>query len=252
MFTGEDREALRARLLETARSDRRIAGAAVTGSAARDGEDRWSDIDLMLGLAAADDLAAVMADWTGAMYGEHGAAHHLDVSRGATTYRVFLLASTLQVDIAFAVPGDFRATSPTFRLVFGQAGEPDFTAPPQPAGLIGLAWLYALHARSSLARGRLWQAEYMISGMREHVLALMCLRHGTNPHQGRGLDDLPDEALGSLTGALPGSVTAPELWRAFGVVSRALISETLLADADLAGRLAAPLRELASDPGPAG
>jgi hypothetical protein len=26
-----------------------------------------------------------------------------------------------------------------------------------------MGWLYALHARSSIARGRVWQAEYMIS-----------------------------------------------------------------------------------------
>jgi hypothetical protein len=252
MFTSRDREALRAGLLEAARNDPRITGAAITGSAARDGEDPWSDIDLMLGLAAASDLPAVMESWTQVMYGEHGAVHHLDVSRGATIYRVFLLGSTLQVDIAFAVPGDFRATSPAFRLVFGQPAEEQFTPPPQPAGLVGLGWLYALHARSSLARGRVWQAEYMISGMREHVMALMCLRYGTVPHQGRGLDDLPPEALGSLAGSLPGSAGAPELWRALRVVTRALLSEARLADEDLAVRLAGPLQELSSRPGRAG
>jgi hypothetical protein len=48
---------------------------------------------------------------------------------------------------------------------------------PSPSELIGMGWLYALHARSSIARGRVWQAEYMISGMRDQVLALACLRH---------------------------------------------------------------------------
>jgi hypothetical protein len=62
----------------------------------------------------------VLADWTGLMYRQHG-AHHMDVLSGATVYRVFLLASTLQVDIAFAPEAEFGAIAPTFRLIFGTA-----------------------------------------------------------------------------------------------------------------------------------
>jgi hypothetical protein len=64
--------------------------------------------------------------------------HHTDVLSGATTYRVFLLASTLQVDIAFAPATEFGPTAPTFSLLFGAAvGEP---VPPLPASaaLIGM------------------------------------------------------------------------------------------------------------------
>ena len=35
------------------------------------------------------------------MYDEHFALHHVDVVSGAWVYRVFLLPSTLQVDLAF-------------------------------------------------------------------------------------------------------------------------------------------------------
>ena len=66
----------------------------------------------------------MVADWTARMYAEHGAVHHLDVTSGATLYRVFLLASTLQVDLAFAPAAEFRAIAPTFRLLFGTAAEP--------------------------------------------------------------------------------------------------------------------------------
>jgi len=44
---------MRALLLERARADGRIAGAAVAGSAAADAEDRWSDIDLCFSVAGA-------------------------------------------------------------------------------------------------------------------------------------------------------------------------------------------------------
>lgn len=95
MFTVENREWLRDELISAARADARITGAALTGSAATDSEDRWSDIDLALCVAADADRASTIADWTNTMYGEHAAVHHLDVTHGGIIYRVFLLASTL-------------------------------------------------------------------------------------------------------------------------------------------------------------
>ena len=61
--------------------------------------DRWWDIDIALGID--DDPKPVLADWSDRMYAEHDAVHHLDVLTNNTVYRVFLLADTLQVDIAF-------------------------------------------------------------------------------------------------------------------------------------------------------
>ena len=60
-------------------------------------------------------------------------------------------------------------------MVFGAAEEQAASPAPDAAELVGLDWLYALHARSGIARGRVWQAEYMISGVREQVLALVKL-----------------------------------------------------------------------------
>ena len=108
-----------------------------------------------------------------------------------------------------------------------------------------MAWLYALHARSSLARGRVWQAEYMISGVRDHVLALACVRHGVPAVQGRGMDQLPAEVLAGFAAGVVRSVEAGELKRAFLAVTESLIAEVGLVDGGLAGRLSGVLRELA-------
>ncbi|TDE16063.1 nucleotidyltransferase domain-containing protein [Jiangella asiatica] len=244
MFNPTDRDQLRARLVETARADPRIASAAATGSAAVGAEDRWSDIDLAFGLAAGTDQDAVIADWTAAMYSEHGAVDHLDVPFRRTVYRVFLLASTLQVDLAFAPDGEFGPTAPTFRLIFGTAAEQSPSSPPDPSTLIGMGWLYALHARSSIERGRAWQAEYMISGTRDHVLALACLRHGLPASQGRGMDRLPPDVLGLVAEALVRSLDRAELTRAFRAAVAVLVAEARSADADRADRLAGVLAAL--------
>ena len=76
MYTVAERSRLRDSLVEAARSDARVAGAALTGSAAVGGEDAWSDIDLALGLVPDADQDAVLADFTALMYDEHGAVHH--------------------------------------------------------------------------------------------------------------------------------------------------------------------------------
>ena len=244
MFTPEDRTRLRDALIAAARADPRITGAALTGSAAVGAEDRWSDIDLALGVAAEADPGRVVADWTERLYREGGAVHHLDVYLGDTLFRVFLLANTLQVDLAFWPAAQFGALGPTFRLLFGTAHERPARPPPAAAGLIGMGWLYALHARSSIARGRPWQAEYMVSGMRDQVLALACLRHGAPAVEGRGIDALPPEATAAVAAGLVRSLDAAELRRAFGVVTDALIAEVRRADAGLADRLSAPLKEM--------
>lgn len=237
MFTPEQRASIRSALLDYAAKDRRIVGAAITGSGAAGHEDRWSDIDLAFGVIDASELPNVLSDWTAHMYDHHQAVHHLDVRFGAWTCRVFLLSSTLQIDLAFVPANQFRPLAPTFRLVFGAANEPIEIPSPQPGDIIGMGWLYALHARSCIARGRFWQAEYMISSIRDHALALACVRHDLPAAHGRGFDMLPAELSDSFKGSLIRGLDADELTRAFRVVVHAYLSEVRQADADLAGRL---------------
>jgi len=246
VFTAEDRQRLRDELVSVARADARISAAALLGSSALGREDRWSDIDLALGLACDADRTLAIADWTDRMYSEHAAVHHMDVTRGETLYRVFLLSSTLQVDVSFWAQAQFGAIGPNFRLLFGTAAKPLAAVAPSPVELVGMGWLYALHARSSIARGRAWQAEYMISAMRDQVLALVCQRHGVPAVQGRGMDDLPPEAKVAIAPGLVRSPDIPELKRAFAAITQALLAEIERTDPGLANRLTKPLRELAS------
>jgi hypothetical protein len=245
MFTPEERSRLRQDLLDYASRDGRISGAAITGSAAADSEDQWSDIDLAFGVREADGIPAVLNDWTAYFYQQHEALHHTDVRAGHWIYRVFLLRNTLQVDVAFAPAAHFRALAPTFRLVWGEAGDPAYWPPPAAAELMGMAWLHALHARSAIARGRLWQAEYMISGVRGHALAMACIRHGLPAAHGRGMDQLPDEIRSRFAAALVGRLDLAEVSRAFRAAIGALTAEIRAADAALAVRLENALTSLA-------
>jgi hypothetical protein len=237
VFTPEERARVRTDLLDKASRDERISGAAITGSGAAERVDQWSDIDLAFGVSEAADVQKVLADWTADLYGRHSALHHLDVKAGAWIYRVFLLPGTLQVDLAFVSETEFRALAPTFRLVFGKAKEEASFPAPSAGTAIGWGWLYGLHARSCIARQKWWQAEYMISGMRDNALALACIRSGLPSVHGRGLDLLPKEVLDQYEDSLVRRIEVDELWRAFGAAVRALLNEIAGADAVLAERL---------------
>ncbi len=248
MFTTEYRAQLRSELLEYARRDKRLSGAAITGSAAEDREDRWSDIDLAFGVVDPSHVLDVLSDFTAFMCDRHGALFHHDVRAGAWIYRVFFVPGTLQVDLAFVAQSEFRPLGPTFRLIFGEAKAASPFPPPVPNDIIGLAWLHALHARSCILRGNFWQAEYMISAVRDHVMTLACLRHGLPSAHGRGMDRLPESITGQLLTSLVRELDPDELWRALGVVVQGLVTEVNGVDGQFGIRVAPELSELSVQP----
>lgn len=244
VFTESARSATRNQLIESAATDPQITAAALVGSAAEAREDQWSDIDLALRLAPDLEPADVAESWTSRMYQDHAAVDHVDLWSGATLFRVFLLASSLQVDLSFWPSSDFRSNGMAFQLIFGSANEPAALPVPAKSRLIGMGWLYALHARSSIARGRFVQAVYMINGIRDQAIALACLRHGLRPDQGRGADDLPRDITAQVSRTLVGSLDRAELSRAFDGVMAFLLGEVEHADPGRAARIALPAEEL--------
>jgi hypothetical protein len=75
------------------------------------------------------------------MYTVHEAVHHLDVHWKTTLYRVFLLQSTLQVDVSFWDSAAFVKAGPRFQLLFGDPPA-EYTAEPMNRdALLGQTWL---------------------------------------------------------------------------------------------------------------
>lgn len=244
MFTPEERDHLRELIVAAARADSRITGAAVTGSAALGHQDRWSDIDLFFGVGDAGALPGVLATMTDLIYRDHGAVHHFDVVAGPATYRVFLLASTLQVDLAFTPASSFGAAAPSFQLLYGEPVERPHVTPPPAMSLLDLGWLYALHARSCIARGKVWQAEYMVHCVRDQALAAACVRHGLPAREGRGMDRLPAEEKATFEAALARSLDPSELRRAMKAAIGCLVAEIRRVDEDVGRRIGPVLEQL--------
>src|SRR5262245_6626450 len=202
MFTTEQRDYVRDRVLELAKADPRVTAGARSGSISIGAEDEWSDIDIAFGIADGTSLEAVLDDWTELFGREFGALHYWDLRAGPSIYRVFLLPTGLELDVAVTPQQEFGARGPRFRTLFGASRQ--FYPAPQPDAryLMGLGWHHVLHARASIERGKPWRAEYWISGIRDNVLALACLRLGEDAFFARGVDRLPAEVTGALVDTL--------------------------------------------------
>ncbi len=243
MFTVEERNRVRDRLVEMGRTDRRLVAGALIGSTTAGGGDRWSDLDLTFGLADDATLADVLADWTTRLQREFDAVHLFDLPYQSTMYRVFLLPGNLQVDLSFTPRAEFGALGPKFTLLFGSTVERSQAKAPSPQHLFGLAVHHLVRARICIERGRLWQAEYWISAARDQALSLACRHRGLQTSYGRGFDDLPAAILEPFTEALVGSLDRGQLLQALGRTVDGLLHNSQDVR-ELALRLEAQLREL--------
>jgi hypothetical protein len=107
-----------------------------------------------------------------------------------------------------------------------------------------MGWLHAIHARSAVARGRLWQATMMLDELRNGLTTLMCIRAGLNPWHGREVDQLPSEDLSRLETSRAQRIDAETLDRSRILMTRQFLDEVALHDRDRFERLRTPFAEL--------
>jgi predicted nucleotidyltransferase len=243
VFTIEQRDHVRERVLELGKSDPRVTAAAFVGSMAAGAEDERSDIDITFGITDGISPEAVLDDWTEVFRREFGALHHWDLRSGSSIYRVFLLPTGLEVDVSVTPQQDFGARGPSFRTLFGTARQLEPAPKPDAQHIIGLAWHHVLHARACIERAKPWQAEYWISAIRDYALTLACIRLGEEPSYARGTDRLSATVTDQFRKALVRSLDEPELRRALAVATACFISELDASDPALCAQLKPILQE---------
>ncbi len=217
VFTVEERNRIRDRILEIAKSDERIVAGAVVGSLATGEGDRWSDLDLTFGVSPENQTLDVLDRLTRPLVREFRAVPLFDLPHRESVFQVLLLQGCLQVDLSVTPASSFGPNGPKFKMLFGDYKEnPAIPAPPI-GHLLGYAAHHAARARFCIERGRFWQAEYWISGARDYTLSLACLQRNLSPHYGRGFDQLPAEIQIQAQQGLVQSLDRAELmrlWRA--------------------------------------
>ena len=244
MFTIEERERVRNHILEMAKADPRVTAGALVGSLAGGTEDAWSDIDITFGIAAGISIETILDEWTEALIRDFGILHHWDLRSGPSIYRVFLLPSSLEVDLSVTPQPEFGARAPRFKALFGDYRQIEPPPPPTARYRIGLAWHHVLHARSYIERGKLWGAEYWISSLRDETLALACLRLGEETADARGFHRLPATLTEPMAETLVRSLDEAELRRALRVAIAYFLNEVEVWDPDLYALLKPTLQEV--------
>ena len=256
MFTVEQRDALRGRMLQLGEEDERVFAGAAVGSLADGSGDAFSDLDLTFGVADGVPVADVLDGWTRKLIEELDAVQLADLEAGPTIYRVFLLPDALQFDLSMTPATEFRPTGPRFQLLFGETAADESEARRRPPGglfiptpavagdIFGWGVIYALHARACIDRGRVWQAEHHVGAVRDHALSLACLQRGLPAVQARGYDELPPETLAGFDRTHVGSVEPDALPRALAASVVALLNEGAKADVPDVDVVAERLAEL--------
>jgi len=259
MFTVEQRDSLCQQLLRVGKDDERIVAGAFVGSLAAGTGDRFSDIDLTFAIADGIRVIDVLDEWTHLLIETDDAIRLVDLERGPTIYRVFLMPHALQLDLSMRPAADFRS-GPRFRLMWGTTAPDDpevATSAPGPLSIdipavagdiFGWGVIYALHSRACIGRNRVLQAEHYVGAVRDLALALACLREGLPPAQARSYDDLSAEARARLDNAHVGSLETSVLREALGASTEALMYEAAEASLPDARRIAERLGDLSSPP----
>jgi hypothetical protein len=219
---------------------------ALLGSAARQSEDEWSDIDLAVRLAPDAALGPVARDWTEWLASLAEMTDHLDIHAWGALYRVFLCRNGLQIDLSLWPWDKFRPVNgEPMRLVFGDCLQPELAPQGEWAEYAKMAWLYALHAHSAIRRGRALQADLMLTNWRERIMSLAALRHSLNPAQGRGAHLLPDDVQDAIERSRPADLRPDELHRALAQTADLYLAELRHHDLGYADKLAAPMAAMA-------
>ena len=196
-----------------------------------------------LWVATGNAIETVIDDWTQILERKFCVLHYFDLRSGSSIYRVFLLPDGLEIDLSVTPEEDFGARGPHFTLLFGNAQQLKATPPSDTQHIIGLCWHHVFHARSCIERNKPWQAEYWISEVRNHTLALSCIRLGESAMYARGVDKLPTTVTNMFVDTLVRSLDESELRRALAAVTMCLIAEIEKHDVSLYTRLKLLLKE---------
>src|SRR5205814_8510184 len=125
------------------------------------GGDRFSDLDLTFAVADDVSVADVLDDWTRTLSKDVAAVQLVDLVRGPTVYRVFLLPDGLQFDLSLTAAARFTPACPRFQLLFGETAKSsgyELAMPPAAGDIFVWGVIYGLLLCACCELHRCWQA----------------------------------------------------------------------------------------------
>ena len=254
LFSPGQRQQVLDRVLAALETDERIAGVLVVGSDAVGFDDRYSDIDLSVVIAAEDQVLLAFREWRSRIERLLPVIHCLEAIYGPNNYlHGFLLEGFLEVDIGFVSFANLVARRERWKLAFDRSGkiegimQSSWQNRPQRdlrAGYfrrLDSVWHYITHVVIALKRNQPWKAMNYLEVIRNRTIELAGLRLGLDTGHFRQVDQMPAEFLSDLQKALISSTDHADILRALKMAAACFFREAQALDEMLGLNTARPL-----------
>jgi predicted nucleotidyltransferase len=259
-FSPSERQRVLGRLLDALRQDPQLTGVLVVGSGAEGFDDAYSDIDLCVVLARAEEVRPAFQAWGVRFQQLLPVFYAGESARGpGSTLWVLLLDNFLEIDAGFLSLDALEARWGRWHTVVDRVGqiEPQMqrsrahrSGPHLPLvyeRLVGWTWHYVIHATVAAQRGQAWQALYELEQIRQRTIVLRGTRAGVETKRYRHVDRLPAAFLADVQRTLVADLSRPARMRAIRQATACFYDEARqwdeLLGRDLAHRFDRKLQE---------
>jgi predicted nucleotidyltransferase len=243
LFSPEERQAILDRVLDTLRTDDRVAGVVIVGSGAVGFDDDYSDIDLAVVVAEEEDTLPVFRDWKPRIEALLPVIHSFETIYGPHSYLYgFLFKGFLELNLGFVCLANLFAKRARWQVAFDRSGkienimrssweqrvEPDV----QTAYLRRLdsIWHYIIQVITALKRGHPWRALHELEQIRNRAVELAGLRLRLETKHFRHVDQMPEELLVELERTLICSLEPVDILRALKATTACFFREARALD----------------------
>jgi predicted nucleotidyltransferase len=254
LFSVEQRQEALTRLLEALQTDGRIAGVIIIGSGAVGFDDEYSDIDLVVVVAADEDTPHVFRDWMQRIRTLFPVIHSFEVTYAENNYLCgFLLGGYLELDMGFLCLSGLSAKRARWRVAFDRSGSIEeimrstWESRPQPdvraeySRRLDSIWYHIIHTAIAAKREQPWEAIHHLEVIRRHAIDLAGMATGLDVRHFRNAHQLPGESLAELPDTLASDLGSREIMRALHAAARCFFREARALDRKLGLTLAADL-----------
>jgi len=260
IFSPEKREEILNRILNSLRTDERIAGILIVGSGAVGFDDDYSDIDLSVVVAEENDVHPVFCTCGEAIKKLLPIIGHFEVTYGIHSYlHGFLTDNFLEIDIGFVCLSELTAKRERWKVAFDYSGKIEaimrssWEKRPQQdiKGIysyrISAIWHHIIHVVIALRRNQSWKALHYLERIRNQTFEFAGMRMGLEVDNFRQVDQMPRDFLSGLQQTLVISLDTNGIMHALKLVVESFFREARnlddILELDVASKLESKMTE---------
>lgn len=232
MYTVDEREDIKNRLISLFRRLPGIAGVILVGSGAEGFKDEYSDVDFCIVTEApVEALLEIMKKCSAAIHSEFPVMKFQEMPE--RQLQIYFLQSFLEIDIGYVELSKLEAVRKRWKVCFDHTGQLDRIMQESWDRIrkyhgkktnvdvdqiyrdyYNTIWHSIQHAVTSIKRGQLWRSSYEINYIRDAAIELRGYKLSLETKCFRSVDEFDDVFLRKLSKCHIGEMREKELFRA--------------------------------------